>query len=52
VSAGGHFAGMPTRSLHAHGAVVPDDTSGCPPRCPCGAMTAARARKRGHRCAL
>lgn len=20
------------------------------PRCPCGAMTAARARKRGHKC--
>jgi hypothetical protein len=24
------FAGMPTRSLHARGAVTPDDTSVCP----------------------
>ena len=27
-SASGHFTGMPTRSLHAHGAVAPGDASG------------------------
>jgi hypothetical protein len=26
----GHFAGMPSRSLHAHGAVAPSYTPGCP----------------------
>jgi hypothetical protein len=29
-SARGHFTEMPTRSLHARGAVAPGDTSGCP----------------------
>jgi hypothetical protein len=29
-SARGHFAGTPTRSLHARGAGAPGDTSGCP----------------------
>jgi hypothetical protein len=28
-SAGGHFTGTPTRSLHARGAGAPDDASGC-----------------------